>query len=62
MERIICSRCKGNGYIKVTSYKQGKEAVEKILQCEECKSQGEVEHGKNDPNVMYVDSNGTHKL
>jgi len=40
MEKAICPRCHGNGYIKV------KESIENptetIHQCPQCKSQGEV--------------------
>ena len=40
MEKIVCPRCRGNGYIKV------KESIENptetIHQCPQCKSQGEI--------------------
>ena len=37
MVMIICSNCKGNGYIRLRF-----EAEESIHQCEVCNSQGEV--------------------
>ena len=38
MVTIICSSCKGNGYIRLKF-----EAEEYIHQCEICDSQGEIE-------------------
>ena len=38
MDKIICSNCKGNGYIRFRF-----EAEESIYQCEVCHSQGEIE-------------------
>ena len=59
--KIICPRCKGNGYIKIPH-----ESVEKldksvISQCTMCKSEGEIDEPKNnniskrsdDPNRMH---------
>ena len=45
--KIICPRCKGNGYIKIPH-----ESVEKldksvISQCTMCKSEGEIDESKN---------------
>ena len=41
MVMIICSNCKGNGYIRLRF-----EAEESIYQCKVCNSQGEVEEEK----------------
>ena len=50
-KKIICPRCKGNGYIKIPH-----ESVEKlnksvIAQCSMCKSEGEIDEveSKNIP-------------
>ena len=40
MSTEICSKCKGNGYIKVPDWKI------KIIQCLKCDSEGEV-YAKN---------------
>ena len=58
METLICPQCRGNGYIKLTD----NEGIDQIKQCWVCASEGELKHAKNDPNTMYVDSNGIHKL
>jgi DnaJ-class molecular chaperone len=39
---IICSQCKGNGYVKVRF-----EAEEAIEQCKVCDSQGEINENKH---------------
>jgi DnaJ-class molecular chaperone len=39
---IICSQCKGNGYVKVRF-----EAEEAIEQCKICDSQGEINENKH---------------
>ena len=36
---MICSNCKGNGYIKMV-LEEGREHV--VLQCPECDSEGEI--------------------
>ena len=46
-KKIICPRCKGNGYIKIPH-----ESVEKlhksvIAQCSMCESEGEIDELKN---------------
>ena len=47
IKKIICPRCKGNGYIKIPH-----ESVEKldksvISQCSMCKSEGEIDELEN---------------
>ena len=37
--KIICNKCKGNGYITVMGY----DLEQAILQCDTCNSQGEIE-------------------
>ena len=58
METQICPQCHGNGYIKI----KDNEGKNQIKQCWICESEGELKHAKNDPNTMYIDSNGIHKL
>jgi DnaJ-class molecular chaperone len=58
METQICPQCHGNGYIKIKDI----EGTDQIKQCWVCESKGEIKREKNDPNTMYVDSNGNHKL
>ena len=41
---IICSQCKGNGYVKVRF-----ESEQAIEQCKVCDSQGEI-----DENITYI--------
>ena len=60
-KKIICPRCKGNGYIKIPH-----ESVEKlhksvIAQCSMCESEGEIDELKDhnipklndDPNQLH---------
>jgi len=58
METSICPQCHGNGYIKI----KDNEGKDQIKQCWICESEGELINEKNDPNTMYVDSNGIHQL
>jgi|TARA_R110000744_G_scaffold138454_2_gene249283 transcription elongation factor Elf1 len=60
VKKVICPRCKGNGYIKIPH-----ESVEKlnkpvIAQCTMCESEGEIDetdgkipHHNDDPNRMH---------
>ena len=61
VKKIICPRCKGNGYIKIPH-----ESVEKlhksvIAQCSMCESEGEIDELKDnnipmlndDPNQLH---------
>ena len=44
MEKVICPKCRGNGYLKSTGYDENDQPVIEIVQqCENCKSQGEIE-------------------
>ena len=58
MKIQICSQCHGNGYIKI----KDNEGKDQIKQCWVCESKGELSHATNDPNTMYVDSNGIHRV
>ena len=57
-KKIICPRCKGNGFFKV------KESVERqvdtVVQCPMCISQGEIDEEK--ANTIYVDADGLHRM
>ena len=46
-KKVICPRCKGNGYIKIPH--QSVENLDKsvISQCTMCESQGEIDELKN---------------
>ena len=39
-KKVICPRCKGNGYFKVKE--SAERQVDKIVQCPMCNSQGEI--------------------
>ena len=45
--KIICDKCKGNGYLRLRGY----DLEEAILQCDKCNSQGEIEEKK--PTIIY---------
>ena len=47
VKKIVCPRCKGNGYIKIPhqSVENLKRSV--ISQCTMCESQGEIDELKN---------------
>ena len=57
-KKLICPRCKGNGFFKV------KESVERqvdtVVQCPMCSSQGEIDEEK--ANTIYVDADGVHRV
>ena len=57
-KKLICPRCKGNGFFKV------KESVERqvdtVVQCPMCSSLGEIDEEK--ANTMYVDADGVHRV
>jgi DnaJ-class molecular chaperone len=49
MVMIICSNCKGNGYIRIRF-----EAEESIHQCKVCNSQGEIEEEKEEEQQKFT--------
>ena len=57
-KKLICPRCKGNGFFKV------KESVERqvdtVVQCPMCISQGEIDEEK--ANTIYNDADGVHRV
>jgi len=57
-KKVICPRCKGNGYFKVKE--SAERQVDKIVQCPMCNSQGEIDGEKD--NTIYVDADGLHRL
>ena len=58
IKKIICPRCKGNGFFKV------KESVERqvdtVVQCPMCESQGEIDETKD--NSIIIDADGLHRM
>jgi DnaJ-class molecular chaperone len=58
IKKIICPRCKGNGFFKV------KESVERqvdtVVQCPMCESQGEIDETKD--NSIIIDADGLHRV
>lgn len=49
-EKIICPRCKGNGFIKVKASIDFLENDDKVIaQCTMCESQGEIENNLDYP-------------
>ena len=57
-KKIICPRCTGNGFFTVKESVE--KQVDKVVQCQMCNSQGEIDEEKAD--TIYVDSNGLHRL
>ena len=49
-KKIICSNCKGNGFIKTKDEEDGET---NIHQCWECKSTGEIRHEDSDTYWNY---------
>ena len=59
IHKAICTRCNGNGYIKVPNKSVEEPGKEVTVQCPMCKSEGEI----NDPNDdVIIASSGVHRL
>ena len=59
-KKIVCPRCKGNGYIKIPH-----ESVEKlnqsvISQCSMCESEGEIDELEDNMSNNHDDPNRMH--
>mgnify|MGYP003138359600 FL=1 len=60
-KKIVCPRCKGNGYIKIPHESVEKLSKSVIAQCSMCESEGEIDELENtnipqfndDPNRMH---------
>jgi len=60
-KKIVCPRCKGNGYIKIPHESVEKLSKSVITQCSMCESEGEIDEFENtnipqfndDPNRMH---------
>ena len=50
---IICSNCKGNGYVKLV-LEEGREHV--VAQCQECDSEGEIYVDESEVVESYIDA------
>jgi DnaJ-class molecular chaperone len=50
---IICTRCKGNGFLRVP-YKAAREEV--TVQCDLCNSQGEIPEGLEEESTEETES------
>ena len=50
---IICSNCKGNGYVKLV-LEEGREHV--VAQCPECDSEGEIYVDESEVVESYIDA------
>jgi len=55
--KIICPRCKGNGYIRVP-YQLAEEEI--TAQCGMCNSEGEID--AEEAENIIVDADGVHRL
>ena len=53
---IICSNCRGNGYIQLT-LEEGREHV--VAQCPECDSEGEIYVDESEVVESYIDADNT---
>ena len=45
IKKIICPRCKGNGYFMIKESVD--QPLDKVVQCSMCKSEGEIDELKN---------------
>ena len=57
-KKVICPRCKGNGYFKVKESVE--QQVDKVVQCPMCNSQGEIDEEIIDS--IYIDADGLHRV
>ena len=55
-KKIICPRCKGNGYIKIPHESVEKLSKSVITQCSMCESEGEIDELK-DNNITQPNDN-----
>ena len=61
VKKIICPTCKGNGFVKVSSF----DLEEMVHQCWDCESHGEYYETISDDNLIgndYSDDDTTNKL
>ena len=58
LKKIICPRCKGNGFFKVKESVERQ--VDKVVQCPMCNSQGEVDETKD--SSIIIDADGLHRM
>ena len=58
LKKIICPRCKGNGFFKVKESVERQ--VDKVVQCPMCSSQGEVDETKD--SSIIIDADGFHRM
>ena len=58
LKKIICPRCRGNGYFKVKESVERQ--VDKVVQCPMCDSQGEVDEEKD--SSIIIDADGLHRM
>ena len=55
----ICTRCSGNGFIKIPNKSVEEPGKEVTVACTMCESQGELD----DPNdTIIIDADGAHRL
>ena len=53
--KIICDKCKGNGYIKLEVKNE-----KKVFQCWTCNSEGEIYEKNTNESIRDTDSNRVH--
>jgi len=53
--KIICTTCKGNGFLKV-----GTEYGETVHQCWDCESTGEIKYEDDDATWNYIPADTLH--
>ena len=58
LKKIICPRCKGNGFFKVKESVERQ--VDKVVQCPMCSSEGEVDEEKD--SSIIIDADGLHRM
>ena len=66
-KKIICPRCRGNGFITVPNKSVEEIGTEATMNCTMCSAQGELEgeiYGPfdEDKDTIIIDSNGVHRL
>ena len=66
-KKIICPRCRGNGFITVPNKSVEEIGTEATMNCTMCNAEGELEgeiYGPfdEDKDTIIIDSNGVHRL
>ena len=58
LKKLICPRCKGNGFFKVKESVERQ--VDKVVQCPMCNSEGEIVEIQK--RTIIIDADGLHRM